>query len=264
MRIEKLIFTALTATILPTALKAQTVFNEMTYSKGQTVFQLNAPTAAKIRIYKSGQGGKAIKTVKMKANGKDRWEATVKGDLAGKFYTFDMGKGECPGTFAKAVGVNGNRGAIIDMASTNPEGWKDDKRPELKSPADLVIYELHVRDFSVSPTSGLKYKGKYLALTEPKAIEYLKRLGVNAIHFQPLFDFASVDETRLDTPQFNWGYDPKNYNVPDGSYSTDPFSPAVRVREFKQMVQALHQAGIRVIFDAVYNHTFNIDRKSVV
>lgn len=182
-----------------------------------------------------------------------------KGDLKGKFYTFDMGKGECPGTFAKAVGVNGNRGAIIDMASTNPEGWKDDKRPELKSPADLVIYELHVRDFSVSPTSGLKYKGKYLALTEPKAIEYLKRLGVNAIHFQPLFDFASVDETRLDTPQFNWGYDPKNYNVPDGSYSTDPFSPAVRVREFKQMVQALHQAGIRVIFDAVYNHTFNID-----
>lgn len=259
MRIEKLIFTALTATFLPTALKAQTVFNEMTYSKGQTVFQLNAPTAAKIRIYKSGQGGKAIKTVKMKANGKDHWEATVKGDLAGKFYTFDMGKGECPGTFAKAVGVNGNRGAIIDMASTNPEGWKDDKRPELKSPADLVIYELHVRDFSVSPTSGLKYKGKYLALTEPKAIEYLKRLGVNAIHFQPLFDFASVDETRLDTPQFNWGYDPKNYNVPDGSYSTDPFSPAVRVREFKQMVQALHQAGIRVIFDAVYNHTFNID-----
>ena len=251
MRIEKLIFTALTATILPTALTAQTVFNEMTYSKGQTVFQLNAPTAAKIRIYKSGQGGKA--------NGKDHWEATVKGDLAGKFYTFDMGKGECPGTFAKAVGVNGNRGAIIDMASTNPEGWKDDKRPELKSPADLVIYELHVRDFSVSPTSGLKYKGKYLALTEPKAIEYLKRLGVNAIHFQPLFDFASVDETRLDTPQFNWGYDPKNYNVPDGSYSTDPFSPAVRVREFKQMVQALHQAGIRVIFDAVYNHTFNID-----
>lgn len=159
----------------------------------------------------------------MKSVGKDRWEATVKGDLKGKFYTFDMGKGECPGTFAKAVGVNGNRGAIIDMASTNPEGWKDDKRPELKSPADLVIYELHVRDFSVSPTSGLKYKGKYLALTEPKAIEYLKRLGVNAIHFQPLFDFASVDETRLDTPQFNWGYDPKNYNVPDGSYSTDPF-----------------------------------------
>ncbi len=137
----------MTATILPTALMAQTVFNEMTYSKGQTVFQLNAPTAAKIRIYKSGQGGKAIKTVKMKANGKDHWEATVKGDLAGKFYTFDMGKGECPGTFAKAVGVNGNRGAIIDMASTNPEGWKDDKRPELKSPADLVIYELHVRDF---------------------------------------------------------------------------------------------------------------------
>lgn len=281
MSIKNQFLVALTAVLVPHSLMAQGAFNEMSYSKDKTTFSLNSPTASvevdgvtgatpqfssssakpsvKIRIYKDGLIGKPVKTIKMKSVGKDRWEATVKGDLKGKFYTFDMGKGECPGTFAKAVGVNGNRGAIIDMASTNPEGWKDDKRPELKSPADLVIYELHVRDFSVSPTSGLKYKGKYLALTEPKAIEYLKRLGVNAIHFQPLFDFASVDETRLDTPQFNWGYDPKNYNVPDGSYCTDPFSPAVRVREFKQMVQALHQAGIRVIFDAVYNHTFNID-----
>lgn len=120
-------------------------------------------------------------------------------------------------------------------------------RPALKSPADLIIYELHFRDFSISPTSGLKYKGKYLALTEPKAIEYLKKLGINAIHFQPCFDFASVDETKLDKPQFNWGYDPKNYNVPEGSYATDPYNPAVRIKEFKQMVQALHKAGIRVI-----------------
>lgn len=132
-------------------------------------------------------------------------------------------------------------------------------RPALKSPADLVVYELHVRDFSISPTSGLKYKGKYLALTEPKAIEYLKNLGINAIHFQPVFDFASIDETRLDKPQFNWGYDPKNYNVPEGSYATDPYSPATRIKEFKEMVMALHKAGIRVIFDAVYNHTFDIN-----
>ena len=263
MRIEKLIIAALTATILPTSLNAQQTFNEMMYSKEKTMFVLNAPTAGKssvtIRLYKNGQGGKAYKTLKMKKMGDERWEATVKGDLKGKFYTFDIGKGETPGTFAKAVGVNGNRGAIVDLYDTDPVGWDKDVRPAIQSPADLVIYELHVRDFSISPTSGLKYKGKYLALTEPKAIEYLKKLGVNAIHFQPLFDFASIDETRLDKPQFNWGYDPKNYNVPEGSYSTNPYAPGTRIKEFKEMVMALHKAGIRVIFDAVYNHTFDIN-----
>ena len=263
MRIEKLIIAALTATILPTSLNAQQTFNEMMYSKEKTMFVLNAPTAGKssvtIRLYKNGQGGKAYKTLKMKKMGDERWEATVKGDLKGKFYTFDIGKGETPGTFAKAVGVNGNRGAIVDLYDTDPVGWNEDVRPAIQSPADLVIYELHMRDFSVSPTSGLKYQGKYLALTEPKAIEYLKKLGINAIHFQPLFDFASVDETRLNTPQFNWGYDPKNYNVPEGSYSTDPYDPRTRIKEFKEMVMALHKAGIRVIFDAVYNHTFDIN-----
>lgn len=263
MRIEKLIIAALTATILPTSLNAQQTFNEMMYSKEKTMFVLNAPTAGKssvtIRLYKNGQGGKAYKTLKMKKMGDERWEATVKGDLKGKFYTFDIGKGETPGTFAKAVGVNGNRGAIVDLYDTDPVGWNEDVRPAIQSPADLVIYELHMRDFSVSPTSGLKYQGKYLALTEPKAIEYLKKLGINAIHFQPLFDFASIDETRLNTPQFNWGYDPKNYNVPEGSYSTDPYDPRTRIKEFKEMVMALHKAGIRVIFDAVYNHTFDIN-----
>ena len=246
-------------TMMTLSANAQGRFDEMVYAKTQTTFRLNAPSMPKVRIYQNGLGGKAVKTVKMRAIGTNRWEATIKGDLNGKFYTFDMGRGECPGTFAKAVGVNGQRGAIVDLADTDPEGWNDDMRPALASPADLVIYELHVRDFSISPTSGLKHAGKYLALTEPHAIDYLKRLGINAIHFQPLFDFASVDETQLDRPQFNWGYDPKNYNVPEGSYSTDPYSPAVRIREFKTMVQALHKAGIRVIFDAVYNHTFDID-----
>ena len=263
MNIQKLIIAALTATVLPTSLNAQQTFNEMMYSKEKTMFILNAPTAQKssvtLRLYKQGQGGKAYKTLKMKKLGDERWETTVKGDLKGKFYTFDIGKGETPGTFAKAVGVNGNRGAIVDLYDTDPSGWDKDVRPALKSPADLVVYELHVRDFSISPTSGLKYKGKYLALTEPKAIEYLKNLGINAIHFQPVFDFASIDETRLDKPQFNWGYDPKNYNVPEGSYATDPYSPATRIKEFKEMVMALHKAGIRVIFDAVYNHTFDIN-----
>lgn len=253
------LFTAFFAAMFTLNANAQGCFNEMEYGKTQTVFHLNASSTPKLRLYKSGQGGKPVKTIKMRAVSNDRWEATVKGNLAGMFYTFDIGKGECPGTFAKAVGVNGNRGAILNMADTNPEGWADDRRPALASPADQVIYELHVRDFSISPTSGMQHLGKYLALAEPRAIAYLKSLGINAIHFQPLFDYASVDETQLHRPQFNWGYDPKNYNVPEGSYSTDPYTPAVRIREFKTMVQALHKAGIRVIFDAVYNHTFDIE-----
>ena len=253
------LFTAFFAAMFTLNANAQGCFNEMEYGKTQTVFHLNASSTPKLRLYKSGQGGKPVKTIKMRAVSNDRWEATVKGNLAGMFYTFDIGKGECPGTFAKAVGVNGNRGAILNMADTNPEGWADDRRPALASPADQVIYELHVRDFSISPTSGMQHQGKYLALAEPRAIAYLKSLGINAIHFQPLFDYASVDETQLHRPQFNWGYDPKNYNVPEGSYSTDPYTPAVRIREFKTMVQALHKAGIRVIFDAVYNHTFDIE-----
>ena len=256
---RKYIFSALIAAMMAISANAQGQFNEMEYGKTQTVFHLNASSTPKLRLYKSGQGGKPVKTVKMRAIGNDRWEATVKGDLAGMFYTFDIGKGECPGTFAKAVGINGNRGAILNMADTNPEGWADDRRPALASPADQIIYELHMRDFSISPTSGMKHQGKYLALAEPRAIAYLKSLGINAIHFQPLFDYASVDETQLHRPQFNWGYDPKNYNVPEGSYSTDPYKPDVRIREFKTMVQALHKAGIRVIFDAVYNHTFDIE-----
>lgn len=253
------LFTAFFAAMFTLNANAQGCFNEMEYGKTQTVFHLNASSTPKLRLYKSGQGGKPVKTIKMRAVSNDRWEATVKGNLAGMFYTFDIGNGECPGTFAKAVGVNGNRGAILNMADTNPEGWADDRRPALASPADQVIYELHVRDFSISPTSGMQHQGKYLALAEPRAIAYLKSLGINAIHFQPLFDYASVDETQLHHPQFNWGYDPKNYNVPEGSYSTDPYRPEVRIREFKTMVQALHKAGIRVIFDAVYNHTFDIE-----
>ena len=256
---RKYIFSALIATMMAISANAQGQFNEMEYGKTQTVFHLNASSTPKLRLYKSGQGGKPVKTIKMRAVSNDRWEATVKGDLAGMFYTFDIGKGECPGTFAKAVGVNGNRAAILNMADTNPEGWEDDRRPALASPADQIIYELHMRDFSISSTSGMQHKGKYLALTEPRAIAYLKSLGINAIHFQPLFDYASVDETQLHRPQFNWGYDPKNYNVPEGSYSTDPYKPEVRILEFKTMVQALHKAGIRVIFDAVYNHTFDIE-----
>ena len=155
--------------------------------------------------------------------------------------------------------MNGKRGAIIDLAETNPAGWDSDKRVPTRSAADLVIYELHHRDFSMSPTSGLVHKGKYLALTEQKAIDHLRALGINAVHILPSFDFASIDELRPDKPQYNWGYDPQNYNVPEGSYSYDAALPTRRITEFKQMVQALHKAGIRVILDVVYNHTFDID-----
>ena len=256
--------------LLPCNMSAQTTFNEMTYTKDVSSFKLNAPSKAKsvkVNIYKEGIGGSVVKTVKMKRNGTDQWTADIPGDLKGLFYTFQVQTGrkamqETPGVFAKAVAVNGRRAAIVDMGETNPEGWDNDRRPLTKSPVDLVIYEMHHRDFSISPTSGLKNKGKFLALTEPKAIYYLKNLGVNAVHLLPSFDYASVDESKPDVPQYNWGYDPLNYNVPEGSYSTDASCPVTRIREFKQMVQALHKAGIRVILDVVYNHTFNIEESN--
>ena len=258
MKLSTIILSTLLATALPQAISAQGIFNEMLYAKDKTVFTLNSPDKPTLRLYDNGTDGKAIKAIRMKKAEDGLWHAEVKGDISGKFYTFDTGNGECPGLFAKAVGVNGNRAAVIDMRSTDPDGWLQDKRPALKSPCDLIIYEFHHRDFSIDPSSGLQHKGKFLALTEPKAIDYLKSLGVNAIHILPSFDYASVDETHLDTPQYNWGYDPKNYNVPEGSYSTDPYLPTTRIKEFKQMVQALHKAGIRVILDVVYNHTFDI------
>ena len=245
--------------------KAQTFdFKEMDYTPEATTFRLFAPDNAKkvtLRLYSQGQGGKALKTVRMQKAGNDLWTTTVKGDLMGRFYTFDMGRGECPGVFAKAVGVNGKRGAIINLAKTDPEHWCCDTRPVTKSPADLVIYEMHHRDFSIAREDA-KYPGKFLALTEPWAIEHLKTLGVNAIHILPSYDYGSVDETRLSDNKYNWGYDPVNYNVPEGGYSTDPYQPEVRIREFKQMVKALHDAGIRVILDVVYNHTYDIEHSN--
>ncbi len=266
------IFSFLMLLILPFTAGAQNLdfdFNEMDCGPEQTTFRLFASAKAKrvvVRIYKDGTGGKPMKTVKMKiaatgvggeADGAI-WEAVVKGNLLGRFYTFDTGHGECPGVFAKAVGVNGQRAAIINMVNTFPDDWCCDQHPVIKDPTDLVVYELHHRDFSVARKDA-QHPGKFLALTEPWAIDHLKKLGVNAVHILPSFDYASVDETKLDTPQYNWGYDPLNYNVPEGSYSTDPYDPAKRITEFKQMVQALHLAGIAVILDVVYNHTFSIE-----
>ena len=240
-------------------------FNEVVCNPEATTFQLFAPATAKrvvVRIYNDGMGGKPIKTVKMKRTEQaEVWQAEIKGNLLGKFYTFDMGKGECPGVFAKAVGVNGQRAAIVNLVKTDPEDWCCDAHPVIKSPADLVVYEMHHRDFSIARKDA-KYPGKFLALTEPWAIDHLKALGVNAIHILPSYDYGSVDETRLNTPQYNWGYDPVNYNVPEGGYSTNPYDPTCRIREFKQMVQALHKAGIAIILDVVYNHTYDIDHSN--
>ena len=259
MNIKQLVAIATFALIIVHNAMAQETFNEVSYSPKATVFKLNAPTKPTLRLYDAGLGGKAYKKVKLAQSAPNVWTATVKGDLKGKFYTFDIGLGETPGTFAKAVGVNGKRGAIVNMAETNPAGWDADKRVPTRSAADLVLYEMHHRDFSVSSTSGLVHKGKYLALTEQKAINHLRALGINAVHILPSFDFASIDESRPNQPQYNWGYDPLNYNVPEGSYASDASLPARRILEFKQMVQALHKAGIRVILDVVYNHTFSID-----
>ena len=264
---KTLIFAGLLSLLFPRFAAAQTqtqTFQEVSYSPEKTVFTLFAPNDAKkvvVRIYQEGLGGKALKTIKMTRTANEQWQTTVKGDLIGKFYTFDMGMGECPGVFAKAVGVNGKRGAIIDLSKTNPEGWADDQRPVTKSPADIIVYEMHHRDFSIARKDA-KNPGKFLALTEPWAIDHLKALGVNAVHILPSYDYGSVDETRLNEPQYNWGYDPVNYNVPEGSYSTNPYQPEVRIREFKQMVQALHKVGIRVILDVVYNHTYDIDHSN--
>ncbi len=245
---------------------AQT-FNEVEYSPKETTFQLTtSPDVKKVNVLLSDtdSDNPAEQMIKqMKHVGAGKWKLTVKSDLKGKYYLFSVYNNaqpdNTPGIFAKAVGVNGKRGAIVDLRDTDPEGWNSDVRPTLNNPCDLVIYEMHHRDFSVDLSSGLKNKGKFLALTEPKAIEHLQRLGVNAVHILPSYDYASVDESKPDVPQYNWGYDPLNYNVPEGSYSTDAATPTTRIREFKQMVQALHKTGIRVILDVVYNHTFDIN-----
>ena len=252
-------------TMAATTIQAQDFnFDEVTYTPQATTFKLFAPSEARrvqLRLYKDGDSQKAMKTVKLQKTGQDLWTATVKGDLKDQFYTFDMGRGECPGVFAKAVGVNGRKGCILDLKDTDPEGWTEDRRPVTKSPADLVIYEMHHRDFSIARKDAA-HPGKFLALTEPWAISHLKELGVNAVHILPSYDYGSVDETRLSDNKYNWGYDPVNYNVPEGGYSTDPYQPAVRIREFKQMVKALHDAGIRVILDVVYNHTYDIEHSN--
>ncbi len=260
MLIKRYFVTLLITLILQMA-QAQRLFNELFLQPHQTTFMLNAPQQPTLRLYADGEGGKPLQQYKMRAAGKHRWTLTLKRNLQGKFYTFDVGCGETPGVFATAVGVNGKRAAIIDRATTNPAGWAQDKRPALILPADQVIYELHVRDFTHKMPNNA-HPDKFLGVADTAALAHLKRLGVTAVHLLPSFDFSSIDETKPHLPAYNWGYDPQNYNVPEGSYATNAYDPATRIKEFKQMVQALHRAGIRVILDVVYNHTADIEHSN--
>ena len=229
-------------------------FDEMSYTPGETVFRLFAPADATcyVRVGEDSIPMTLANSI---------WTATAHGDLKGKSYAFVVDGNTSPGVFAKAVTVNGKEGVVVDLRDTDPDGWADDVRPRQASYADWVVYELHHRDFSVNRQDA-GHKGKFLALTEPWALQHLQELGVTAVHILPSYDFGSVDETRLDEPQYNWGYDPVNYNVPEGSYATDPADPTCRIREFKQMVQALHGAGIAVVLDVVYNHTYDKDHSN--
>ena len=239
-------------------------------------FRLWSPKAdaVTLRIYPTGRNSAAEKEVAMTFNPESgTWTTSFPEKLYGKFYTFQVtsaGKTleETPGVWAKAVGPNGKRAAIIDFNATNPEGWKDDKGPKVDNFTDVIVYEMHHRDFSMDPSSGIANKGKFLALTEhgttspdgqKTGIDHLKELGITHVHILPSYDYNSVDELNLQQNTYNWGYDPQNYNAPEGSYSTNPSDPEARVREMKEMVKALHDAGIGVIMDVVYNHTAEND-----
>lgn len=244
------------------------------YSKDSTSFRVYAPTAESVilNLYEDGLQGEPYKTVKMEPAENGTYKTVVSGDLHKKYYTYTAkvnGKErEAVDPYAKAAGANGLRGMVVDLRATDPEGFAEEKRPEKINTTDAVIYELHIRDFSMDTSSGMKYKGKYKAFTEEgtvngdnlkTGVEHIKELGVTHVHLLPSFDYGSVDETKLDVPQYNWGYDPVNYNVPEGSYSTDPFHGEVRIKEFKEMVQALHKSGLCVVMDVVYNHVFDAE-----
>jgi pullulanase len=262
----------------------------LTVKNGKYTFKVWSPASHEVRLmlYNEGSGGKPFMSRNLKPGKQGEWSITLRGKLEGKFYAFQIyaagtgvkdfsktsAKGkqcsdcywhpESPDPYAFAVGVNGERAMIIDFEKTNPPGWKTYKKPPLKSFSDIILYELHFRDLSIHPSSGIRHKSKYLGLAETgtktpggnsTGLDHIRDLGITHVHLLPSFDFLSVDEKHLEKPQFNWGYDPLNYSVPEGSYSTNPFDGSVRIAEFKQMVKTLHEHGLRVILDVVYNHT---------
>ena len=245
----------------------------LTYSKASSTFKIWSPpaSAAELLLYKNGDGGSAFKTIELMQGAHGSWHAKLSGDLKGTYYTFrvkinERWSNEVADPYAKAVGVNGQRAMVIDLKSTNPAGWAKDKSPSFSAnnkATDAVIYELHIRDASINKNSGIVHKGKYLGLTEKgtkskeglsTGLSHIKELGVTHIHLLPFFDYNSVDESKPEKAQYNWGYDPLNYNVPEGSYSTDPYNGATRINELKQLIAAFHKNGLRVVMDVVYNH----------
>ena len=247
-----------------------------TWTPDATTFRVWAPTAdsVKVNLYASGTPGTAdrLEQIDMTADVNGTWVAAKEGDLNGVYYTYEVTVNgtvnEACDPYARTTGVNGQRAMVIDLDSTDPEGWEDDVDPHYgNSIVDAVIYELHVRDLSIDESSGITNKGKFLGVVEsgttnaqgqPTGLDYMKQLGITHLHLLPSYDYASVDETDPDAA-FNWGYDPVNYSVPEGSYSTDPYNGEVRVKEMKQMIKGLHDNGISVILDVVYNHVYNAE-----
>ena len=248
------------------------------WSPQETVFRVWAPTAqsVKLRLYRSGAHGTQdlLEQTDMAPDVHGTWILRKEGDLHGVYYTYlvdrdGMIKEACD-PYARTTGVNGRRAMVLDLRSTDPEGWETDRNPHAgHSATDAVVYELHLRDLSCDRSSGITQKGKFLGLTEtgtknsynqPTGLDHIKKLGVTHVQMLPLYDFGSVDETDPDSSAYNWGYDPVNYNVPEGSYATDPYRGEVRVRELKQMVKALHDAGLGIVMDVVYNHVYDAGR----
>ncbi|PFZ65938.1 type I pullulanase [Bacillus wiedmannii] len=241
------------------------------YTPQHTKFRVWAPTASEAKLVTYKKWNDKIGTeINMQQSEKGTWKAELTGNQKGLFYTYKVKIGdkwaEAVDPYARAASVNGDKGAVVDLEDTNPKKWKMNKKPKFKNPEDAIIYELHVRDLSIQPESGIKQKGKYLGVTEkgtrgPEGVktglDHMKDLGVTHVQLLPIFDYASVNEENLNEPQYNWGYDPKNFNVPEGSYSTNPYEPTVRITELKQMIQTLHDNNLRVVMDVVYNHMYN-------
>ncbi|KEK24170.1 pullulanase [Bacillus gaemokensis] len=242
-----------------------------TYSKAKTSFRLWAPTASEVNLVMYDTWDALVgKEIPMKKSEKGTWMVEKDGNQDGAIYTYKVKVGEtwneAVDPYVRAVTVNGDRGVVVNLKHTNPKKWSM-KKPKLANPEDAIIYETHVRDLSIAPNSGIKNKGKFLGVTEKGTIgpngvktglNHMKDLGVTHVQFIPIYDYATVDETKLNEPQYNWGYDPKNYNVPEGSYATNPYEPTTRIRELKQMIQTMHDNDLRMIMDVVYNHVYSV------
>ena len=247
------------------------------WTQDATRFRVWAPMAASVSVnlYKSGTPGTddLIRVLPMKQDVKGTWVASMEGDLNGIYYTYrverDGSTVEACDPYARAVGVNGQRAMVVDLRATDPAGWEQDRDPHAGMPiTDAVIYEQHIRDFSSHPSSGIRNKGRYLGMIEdgttteggiPTGIDHVRSLGVTHIQILPMYDYGSVDESAPDSGQYNWGYDPVNFNVPEGSYSSDPYHGEVRIREAKEMIKGLHDRGLSVVMDVVYNHVYDAD-----